>query len=739
MKHFYLSVLFLLIGLNVHAQQYLGLAGSNYLELHTVYANPANLADSRHRFQFNLISLNTYFANDYVALKSKRSLINYLRDADGKDFTDLLAYSDDGGKKRADFLTEVRGPSFMVALSPRHSIAVSSRVRNMVQLDKANAELLSLAVKGFGDADEALYSGLVNNENFAGRGQIFTESNLSYGRVLMDGQIHFLKAGITGKYLSGVAMAEARNRDITIDFDWNEQTREGSLVTRRADLDVAFTENFDDVNFGISRFYGKDRAGRGWGADLGVIYEYRPDQGKYFYDMDGKIHRDYSRNKYKLKVSAALTDFGRIVYDNKDITRKFSFSSQSTVGWSADDINNFDIDQFETIMAGKYGSSFSKTIRVRQHLPAALNIQTDYQLARNLYANATLLQHLAGKGTPSLYNTLVALAPRLETRHFEVSAPVSYVSKYNALNVGAAVRAGFFFIGSDNLTLVRKENITSTSLYIGLTFNVNKKRRKDRDGDRISNRLDECMKLSGPAANKGCPFPDTDGDGLIDKDDKCPAIAGIVSLGGCPDTDQDGVADSADACPGLAGSLANRGCPDTDNDGIIDSLDACPQLAGTAETRGCPDSDGDGIADGADRCPDQPGKPEEQGCPVRKEVKVVPVKVEVLNKAVASLEFSTGKAAILPASYTSLNILAAMLKQTNAKLSLIGYTDNTGSEAVNLRLSKSRVETVRAYLVKRGVNPENITTEGRGEADPIATNATPQGRQMNRRVEFKID
>ncbi len=737
MKFFYFSVLFLFIGLHVHGQQYLGVAGSNYLELQTVYSNPANLGDSRHRFQFNLFSFNTYFANDYVALKSAKGLADYIKNPDGKDFKDLLSYSDDAKRKRGDFLAEVRGPSFMVALSPRHSIALSSRIRNMVQLDKANAELLSLAVNGFADADASLYSGLVNNEDFVGKAHAFSETNLSYGRVLFDGRAHFLKGGVTGKYLSGLAMAEARNRDITIDFDFDVNTREGSLVTRRADLDVAYTDNFDDYTFGISRFFGKDRTGKGWGVDLGVVYEYRPNPGKYFYDMDGEIHRDNSQNKYRLKVSAAITDFGRIIYNNGDITRKYTFNSQSNVPWSPNDIDNFDIDQFETIMAGKYGSSFSRTSKVSQHLPAALNIQTDYRLTRNLYVGASFLQHLAGKGTPSLYNTLAAVTPRLETRHFEVSAPVSYVSKYDAVNIGAAVRAGFFFLGSDNLTLLKKENIKSTNFYFGLMFNLNKKRLKDRDGDRISNKLDECMRISGSADNKGCPFPDGDGDGVFDKDDQCPAIAGIVSLGGCPDTDKDGVPDDSDACPTLAGTGENQGCPDTDSDGITDRLDACPQEAGPAGSEGCPDRDGDGIPDREDRCPDVAGVKHEQGCPPGKHGKVVPVKV--INQAVGSLQFSTGRAAILPASYNSLNILAAVLKETNGKLTLTGYTDNTGSEELNLQLSRSRVEAVRTYLVSKGVNPVKIIAIGMGEAHPIATNATPEGRKMNRRVEFQVD
>jgi hypothetical protein len=63
---------------------------------------------------------------------------------------------------------------------------------------------------------------------------------------------------------------------------------------------------------------------------------------------------------------------------------------------------------------------------------------------------------------------------------------------------------------------------------------------------------------------------DTDGDGIYDKDDACPEVAGLAQFNGCPDTDGDGIQDSEDACPEVAGLAAFNGCPDTDGDGIAD-------------------------------------------------------------------------------------------------------------------------------------------------------------------------
>jgi len=111
----------------------------------------------------------------------------------------------------------------------------------------------------------------------------------------------------------------------------------------------------------------------------------------------------------------------------------------------------------------------------------------------------------------------------------------------------------------------------------------------DTDGDGVINRDDKCPSLPGPAATNGCP--DTDMDGILDADDKCPTTAGSANLQGCPDADMDGVADPDDKCPDTAGLAALAGCPDTDGDGVADPDDECPDLAGTLA--GCPDSDGE--------------------------------------------------------------------------------------------------------------------------------------------------
>lgn len=137
----------------------------------------------------------------------------------------------------------------------------------------------------------------------------------------------------------------------------------------------------------------------------------------------------------------------------------------------------------------------------------------------------------------------------------------------------------------------------------------------DRDGDGISDKDDKCPDDAGLKALLGCP--DRDGDGIADIVDNCPDVAGLANLMGCPDRDADGIADGDDKCPDIKGPAETMGCPDRDSDGVLDAEDDCPDVQGLASLKGCPDSDGDGITDLSDKCPREAGPAATMGCPDR--------------------------------------------------------------------------------------------------------------------------
>jgi outer membrane protein OmpA-like peptidoglycan-associated protein len=272
----------------------------------------------------------------------------------------------------------------------------------------------------------------------------------------------------------------------------------------------------------------------------------------------------------------------------------------------------------------------------------------------------------------------------------------------------------------------------------GLVAKFGKKHDKDKDG--ISDKNDACPEVPGIPEFAGCP--DSDNDGIQDKDDKCPTVAGPKEFNGCPDTDGDKIIDIEDQCPQVAGIAQFKGCPDTDGDGIPDKEDQCPNDKGPRTTFGCPDTDGDGITDKQDECPNEKGLKENKGCPVKEAVVVTPPPVEqvkAIEFAAKNIRFDTGKSNIKQSSFNDLNnILKIMNEFPASRFSINGYTDNTGGDELNMKLSEDRAQEVKKYFTDRGIAASRLTAKGFGKANPIATNDTPEGKLENRRVEINL-
>lgn len=164
-------------------------------------------------------------------------------------------------------------------------------------------------------------------------------------------------------------------------------------------------------------------------------------------------------------------------------------------------------------------------------------------------------------------------------------------------------------------------------------------------------------------------------------------------------------------------------------------------------TRFKSDEDKDGVSDYFDKCPGTSAGTQVDGggcsitVTVNNPTKTIVITEEdrrIVSEAIKNLEFDFGKATIRSSSLPSLKRVADLLTTKNFSLKLAGHTDNVGSDAANLKLSKNRAESVKAYLVSQGANPSRIEATGYGESQPIETNTTDEGRQKNRRVEFTL-
>ncbi len=227
------------------------------------------------------------------------------------------------------------------------------------------------------------------------------------------------------------------------------------------------------------------------------------------------------------------------------------------------------------------------------------------------------------------------------------------------------------------------------------------------------------------ADNTTDPWPDQDGDGVDDAEDRCPYALEDV------DEYQD-----RDGCPE----------PDNDLDGLLDREDRCPMepedLDGFKDDDGCPDpdNDNDGVADVQDRCPDgaetMNGFEDDDGCPDFR-----PVHLEVFADHLEPREplvFAEGMGLLLAHSHPALQEVAQLMAaQPDVTLLVVGHTDNRGEPSKLLALSQSRAQAVVDYLISVGVARERLSFEGKGDTVPLGSNRTPSGRALNNRVELK--
>jgi len=699
MKKITFSLILLVSSVYLQAQSYVGFLTDNYSGVNSVISNPANITDSRFKTDINLAGFSAFGGNDYYGVNVMDAI------KDGYDF-DLSAKKSPSLDNNAAFNIDVMGPAFMFNLNKKSSLAIFTRARSIVNINEINGTSIDAI------DDDTTDDFNVNEGNFNMFSHAWAELGVTYARVLFNNDQHFLKGGLTLKYLQGGGTAYAVGKNVTIDYDADGTNLGGGNTTGSISSTGQVTygrfADFDNDNYDYEL---PDASG--FGADLGFVYEWRPNHADYTTtNAEGKSFTGKDKNKYKLKVGLSITDFGSIKYkeglqDVYDITN---------TNVSEEDFEN--ADDFDDILSTFYTLQ-SSSQGIKASLPTALHLNADWSFTNKLYVNLNTDFSLISKGkeNASRISNIVSLTPRFESKWFSFYVPLSVVEN-NGFQAGAGLRAGPLYIGSGSvLTALTSDNSKGADVYAGLKIPIYQGSAKDRDNDGVVDKLDKCPKEAGPIENNGCPWGDKDGDGVLDNVDKCPEEAGPKENNGCPwgDKDGDGVLDNVDACPETAGPIENNGCPwkDSDNDGVLDKDDNCINVAGTVANKGCP------------------------------EEKLEPIVTEEIQKSLnayaKTILFDSGKSTIKAVSNGVLNDIVTILGQyPSAKFSIEGHTDSVGNDASNQKLSESRASSVMTYLIEKGVASNRLLAKGFGESKPLADNATKAGQAENRRVEINL-
>jgi outer membrane protein OmpA-like peptidoglycan-associated protein len=657
MKKLYFKALLLMLTLTFintsNAQDFYGFRQSNYSGVSGADLNPANLADNRMAVDITLGGFSSGVYNNYAYFNPfgmTTGWIPSLRDTTQPYFYNSPSYAwnivpyentSDSINSNTGRLFEYENASgrpyaliynhdidilnFMVTINPKMAVSFGIKQRTFLNIDHVAPELLSLSTSSL--TDSTLWKLDLNDQLLNISFNSWNEYKVGFGMELLDKDEHYIKGGIGLKYLQGLASAYVYTDEVDYNF-YNADT----AVKIQGHFNYGYSENIDQILFDSTyQFDPMSGIANGFGADIGFVYEWRPDWKDYKYDMDGETNLwRKDQNKYKLKFSFAVNDIGGIKYKKSSNSRDFRVNIQGDINnpsslyalkglEDSDDLESFNknIDSLVQDNVAEYTEANGDNY-FYMNTPTHISTSVDYHIWNDFYVNANAFIGLQmNKDAHKVrYPTIFGITPRYDYKWAGVSLPVSY-SGLNGFRTGLGLRMGPIIIGTGNLRPLfapgKDKKLNGADIYFALKIPILRTHPSDIDNDKVSDKLDLCKETPGVWEFKGCP--DTDGDGIQDSEDACPTEAGLREFQGCPDRDGDKVIDSKDDCPDDAGKIEFNGCPDRDDDKIIDKNDDCPDVFGLAAFNGCPDTDGDGIKDSEDLCPENAGPKENQGCP----------------------------------------------------------------------------------------------------------------------------
>lgn len=445
MRTIYFLLLFLAVNL-LSAQSYIGFLSDNYSGIHSVTLNPANVTSSKFRSEINLASVNANVNNDYVST----GFSDLFDDFEDFGDEDLNPMDNNNFTISADIL----GPSFMFNLSPKHSIGLMSRARTILNVVEIKGELFDAFEDDFDSSNDFSLS----EDEFTSTLHGWAEIGLVYGRTLIDKEHHFLKGGATLKFLVGAGNAYIRGSNLTVDFDEDGfGANNGAIATTgiiQYGSSQGINEDGEDTDFEI------DAGSTGFGADIGFIYEWRPDE----VDLENE-----SSANYKLKFGLSITDIGSINYKNAEA---YSYDITEVV----DEATFESQESFEDKLDNLY-TRISTDGVTKVKLPTALHITADYNLDTQFFVNlrTDLSLRKATEINTNKIDNVVVVTPRFERKWFSFFMPLS-VMQYSGFNAGFGFRAGPLFVGSSTvLTNLISSKSKAVNAYVGLKIPIYKK------------------------------------------------------------------------------------------------------------------------------------------------------------------------------------------------------------------------------------------------------------------------
>lgn len=436
------------------AQSYLGYHSSTYTGVYGILNNPADILNHRFRGDLNLAGVSAGVGNNIFSFKYK----NRNDDNGGFSFADPITKN---GK--ANFNTDVFGPSLLVRLSDKHAFAVTTRIRAMVNTHGISHPILNLLAQNHID------SFLINNRlalsNMAVNVHGWKELAFTYSRQIENSDYGVWKLGASIKYLGGLAALSFSTNDLSFTYDSiadpaGGATKKDAIINNTGTIRLDYTKIPDSLSSANEYLSFKNP---GLGLDVGVSYEFRDEMQVY-----ETAYSDKTAN-YIWRIGASITDIGFIRYNKKE-TDGFAVNFAGTT---------YLVDQLNAPSdsgTGQQISNYYKTLFNARTEPAAVLMQlpTTLHLAYDRFFNKVIGVQ-AQVNIPLVFSRLnfytgnynpvsVSVTPRAEISWAGVYMPLSYNS-ISGFQAGAAMRLGPLVVGSASIIKARFAKTRSADIY----------------------------------------------------------------------------------------------------------------------------------------------------------------------------------------------------------------------------------------------------------------------------------
>ncbi len=452
MRIIFVLFLVLLLFSNAYTQDFQGFRSSNYSGVNGVFFNPANTVDNNYRSDFNLFSVSTLIGNNQASFT-----LNNLTNSFKGDSIKNQIFGKNAGLSSGMAIVDFRGPSVMFSVGKKNGFALTTRARVFSSVTDIDGKLVDKISDDFNN-DPSLPYTLSSNQDMRVTANGWAELGLSYGRVITDDGSNYLKGGVTLKFLSGAGNAYMGIDNFNGTIDEDALLQQVFLRNTTGKIGMGFGGiNFSDFEAGdLLKMKSK-----GFGADIGFIYEYKTEKSK----------------NYLFKLGVAVTDIGSITY-KKDLARSGDytidindperFDLSELDGVEFDDFNSFFVShpQYFTPAASNNEEEYIVS------LPSALHLTADFHVISGLYINVASQIALNSNKTKAfnnkVYNSFSA-TPRFETKRFGVYLPISY-NRLSRFNAGASLRLGPLFVGSGSILSALMSHSKQADVFVGLRF-----------------------------------------------------------------------------------------------------------------------------------------------------------------------------------------------------------------------------------------------------------------------------